>query len=61
MKKIYSTPFVNITKITFKIALLEPSSVTGDNGTGNGTEDPGGEGDPDAKYRDNLDGWGNLW
>ena len=60
MKKIYSTPFVNITQITFTSALLQPS-VTGDNGTGSGNEDNEGDGDPDAKQRGGLDGWGDLW
>ncbi len=34
---------------------------TGDNTIPSGDDDTGGDGNPDAKSRDNLDGWGNLW
>ena len=61
MKKIYATPIIRITQVTFTTALLDISNVTGDNNIGGGGDDSGGEHDPDAKHRGGIDGYGNLW
>ena len=64
MKKVYQTPSINTLHFRFLTSLMEPSihgDTGGGSGIGNGDDDPGGEGDPDAKFRGGLDGWGNLW
>lgn len=64
MKKNYIQPATR----TSSPYILRPIAVSlnGDTGEGSnpigyGGEDEGGGGDPDAKQRGGLEGWGNLW
>ncbi len=65
MKKIYLSPAVRSTRLALKANLMEPS-INGNTNDGNnpisgGEDDTGGNGDPDAKRRGGIDGWGDLW
>lgn len=59
MKKTYITPLVLRQSLLTETFMIVPSVVTGDNGIGDGDDDPGSEGDPDTKEREIA--WGSLW
>ena len=65
MKKSYNSPLLEQTRpVSLLMQIASLTGNTGDGNTiidGNGDEDNGGEGDPDAKSRGGIDGWGNLW
>ncbi len=63
MKKTYIQPVSEYESMLNMILPIAQSlnGNTGDNTIPSGDDDTGGNGNPDAKSRDNLDGWGNLW